>query len=233
MTQPSYEALYRNKELAVFGRLGLVVAMPAAIGLALVLFEDGNAALPAILSAIGGMVVGTILPLPAVPRVHRWTIEEKGVRIEERARAMGPRRSAFVAFADIAALRNPEGGFDGAIELVTRNGAIFRLMRPRSPLVRSKALEALPALQPFGAALTRAITASAAKPVPLTEGLSLRNRGGDIAVTIGFPVFSIVSARAALWRCSAAASSTARAWARRSSSSWRCRSAPAACGTNR
>jgi hypothetical protein len=198
-TQPSYEALYQNKEFAILGLFGLLAAMLVAIALAVIFIEDGNDALPVILSSIGLMVVGTIVLLLVMPRVHRWTIEANGVRIEERAKIMGPRRQAFVAFPDIKALRNLESGFDGVIELVTRDGAIYRLMRPRSPLVPSKALEALPELQPFGAELTRAIAASGATPVPLTEGLSFWNRGGGIAFTVGLLIFSIVLAGATLW----------------------------------
>ena len=198
-TPSTYEALYQNKEFALLGLFGLVVAMLAAIALAAIFIEDGNDALPVILTAIGLTVVGTILLLLVMPRVHRWTIEANGVRIEERAKVMGPRRRAFVAFPDIKALRNLESGFDGVIELVTREGAIYRLMRPRSPLVRSKALEALPELQPFGAELTRAIAASGATPVPLREGLSFWNRGGGLAVIVGFLGFSIVLACLTLW----------------------------------
>ena len=136
-TPTSYEALYQNKEFAILGLLGLVLVMLVVIGLAVAFIEDGNAALPVILSAIGGMVVGTIVLLLFLPRVHRWTIEPKGVRIEERAKVMGPRRQGFVAFSEIAGLRNLESGFDGVIELVTRDRRIWRRMRPRSPLVKS------------------------------------------------------------------------------------------------
>ena len=199
MPQPSYEALYQNKELGISGIFLLLVGMLGAIGLAVMFIEDGNDALPVILSAIGAMIVGIVVLLLFLPRVHRWTIEEKGVRIEERAKVMGPRRGAFVAFADIATLRNLESGFDGVIEMVTRNSAIYRLMRPRSPLIRSKALEALPDLQAFGTVLTQAIAASGAKPVAMTEGLSFWNRGGGLTVIVGLLIFTTALAGITLW----------------------------------
>jgi hypothetical protein len=198
-TPSSYEALYQNKELGIAGLLLMVVAMLGVIALAIAFIEDGNDALPVILGAIGAMVVGVIVLLLFLPRVHRWTIEPNGVRIAERAKIMGPWREGFVAFSDIAALRNLESGFDGVIELVTRDGRIWRLMRPRSPLVKSAALEALPDLPAFGAALSQAIVASGAKPVPLTEGLSFWNRGGGLAIIVGFLLFSIVIACLTLW----------------------------------
>ena len=198
-TGPSYEALYQNKELGISGMLLMVVAMLGVIGLAVAFIEDGNDALPVILGAIGAMVVGVIVLLLFLPRMHRWTIEANGVRIAERAKVMGPRREGFVAFSDIAALRNLESGFDGVIELVTRDGKIWRLMRPRSPLVRSAALEALPDLQAFGVRLSEAITQSGAKPVPMTEGLSFWNRGGGLAIIVGFLIFSIPLACLTLW----------------------------------
>jgi hypothetical protein len=198
-TPSSYEALYQNKELGISGLLLLVVVMLGIIGLAVAFIEDGNDALPVILGAIGAMVVGTIVLLLFLPRVHRWTIEPTGVRIAERAKIMGPRREGFVAFSDIAALRNLESGFDGVIELVTRDGKIWRLMRPRSPLVKSAALEALPDLQAFGATLSQAIAVSGATPVPMTEGLSFWNRGGGLAIIVGFLIFSIPLAGLTLW----------------------------------
>ena len=198
-TPSTYEALYQNKELAILGVLGLLLAMLAVIALAIVFIEDGNDALPVMLSAIGGLVVGVIVLFLMIMRVHRWTIEPNGVRIEERAKVMGPRRSAFVPFSDIAALRNLESGFDGVIELVTRDGKIWRLMRPRSPLVKAPALEALPALEPFGAALSQAITASGAKPVPLSEALSFWNRAGGIAVMLVLLIITTALALMTLW----------------------------------
>jgi hypothetical protein len=198
-TLSTYEALYQSKELGISGLLLLVVVMLGVIALAVVFIEDGNAALPVMLSAIGGMVVGTIGLLLFLPRTHRWTIEPTGVRIAERAKIMGPRREGFVAFSDIAALRNLESGFDGVIELVTRDGRIWRLMRPRSPLVKSAALEALPDLQEFGATLSQAIAASGATPVPMTEGLSFWNRGGGLAIIVGFLIFTTLLAGLTLW----------------------------------
>lgn len=198
-TPSTYEAPYQNKQLVLLGVLGLVFAMVAVIGFAIAFIEDGNDALPVMLSAIGGLVVGVIVLLLMMVRVHRWTIEANGVRIEERAKVMGPRRSAFVAFADIAALRNLESGFDGVIELVTRDGKFYRLMRQRSPLVKSKVLEALPELPPFGAALSEAIAVSGAKPVPLTEGLSFWNRAGGIGLMLVLLVITTGLALLTLW----------------------------------
>lgn len=198
-TSATYEASYQNKEIAILGMFGLALAMVAVIAFAIVFIEDGNEALPVMLSAIGGLVVGVIVLFLMIVRVHRWTIEPNGLRIEEWAKVMGPRRSVFVAFADIAALRNLESNFDDVIELLTRDGKLYRLMRQRSPLVKSVVLEAQPALQPFGAALSAAIAVSGAKPVPLTEGLSFWNRASGIALILVLLVISIALAMMTLW----------------------------------
>jgi hypothetical protein len=153
MTQPAYESLFQRKEFAIVALLLLVVGMFGGIALAVTFIEDGNDLLPVILWMLGLVLVGMIVVLLATFRVHRWTIEATGIRIEERQKVplTGLSRRALVAFADIAELRNLESGFDGVIELVARDRNVYRLMRPRSVLVHSKELEALPDLQAFAA----------------------------------------------------------------------------------
>jgi hypothetical protein len=200
MTQPTYESLFRRKEFAIVSLLLLVVGMFGAIALAVTFIEDGNDLLPVILWSIGLVLVGILFVLAAAFRVHRWTIEASGIRIEERQKVplTGFTRRAFVAFADIAELRNLESGFDGVIELVARDGNLYRLMR-HSVLARAKEPEALPDLQAFAASLSQAIAAAGWSPVPLTEALSFWNRGAGLTVIVAFLIFSIAIAAATLW----------------------------------
>ncbi|MDZ4736737.1 MAG: hypothetical protein SGJ07_10365, partial [Rhodospirillaceae bacterium] len=178
MTQPTYESLFRRKEFAIVSLLLLVVGMFGAIALAVAFIDDGNVVLPVILWSIGLVVVGILFVLAAAFRVHRWTIEASGIRIEERQKVpmTGFARQAIVAFADIAELRNLESGFDGVIELVARDGNVYRLMR-HADLARAKVPESQPDLQAFAASLSQAIAAAGWAPVPLTEALSFWNRG--------------------------------------------------------
>jgi hypothetical protein len=200
MTQPTYESLFRRKEFAIVSLLLLVVGMFGAIALAVTFIDDGNVVLPVILWSIGLVLVGILFVLAAAFRVHRWTIETTGIRIEERQKVplTGFPRRAVVAFADIAELRNLESGFDGVIELVARDGNVYRLMR-HAAMARAKVPEALPDLQGFAASLSQAIAAAGRSPVPLTEALSFWNRGAGLAVIVAFLIFSIAIAAATLW----------------------------------
>ncbi|MEX2200338.1 MAG: hypothetical protein WD711_02995 [Dongiaceae bacterium] len=200
MTPPTYESVFRRKEFAIVSLLLLVVGMFGAIALAVILIEDGNDLLPVILWTLGLVFVGIFFVFAAAFRVHRWTIEATGIRIEERQKVplTGFSRRTFVAFADIAELRNLESGFDGVIELVARDGTVYRLMR-HSVLARAKVPEAQPDLQAFAAALSQAIAAAGVLPVPLTEGLSFWNRRAGLTVIAAFLIFSIVIAAATLW----------------------------------
>ncbi|MEX2296483.1 MAG: hypothetical protein WD715_03640 [Dongiaceae bacterium] len=201
MNQPTYESVFRRKEFAIVTLLLLVLGMFGAIALAVIFIEDGNDLLQVILGSIGLVLVGMIAVLLATFRIYRWTIEAAGLRIEERQKIplTGFPRRAFVAFADIAALRNLESGFDGVIEIVTRDGNVYRLMRPSSVPVRAKEAETLPDLQAFAASLSQAIAAAGASPVPVTEGLSFWNRGAGLSAIAGFMVLSILLAGATLW----------------------------------
>ena len=201
MTQLTYESLFRRKEFAIVALLLLVVGMFGAIALAVIFIEDGNDLLPVILGSVGLVLAGILFVFAAAFRVHRWTIEAAGLRIEERQKIplTGFPRRAFVAFADIAALRNLESGFDGVIEIVARDGNVYRLMRPSPMSARAKEAEALPDLQVFAASLSQAIAAAGASPVPVTEGLSFWNRGAGLSTIAGFMALSILLAAATLW----------------------------------
>lgn len=217
----TYRSLYRNKELALSGLGGLVAAMLVTIALALVFLETGSDALPVILTAIAVTVVGLIVIMLVTPRTHSWTIEEAGLRIEEGPKVpfMGPRRHAFVPFADVVALRHLESGFDKVIELGTRSGAQYRLMQVIAKPAQGRMQVAVPEpapsaptpsdpgpsdpgpsdLQSFAATIVEAVAATGAAPVRLEEALSFWNRGAGLAVIVGFLLLTTALAGLVLW----------------------------------
>ncbi|MEX0807729.1 MAG: hypothetical protein WD044_03280 [Dongiaceae bacterium] len=180
----AYEANFRRKGFALAALGLLVLAMFAVIALALIFIEDGNDSIMVILVAVGIVVVGMFVVLAASFRVHRWTIEPNGLRIDERPKVplMGVRRNAFVTFVDIAALRNLESGFDLVVELGTRDGTVYRLMEPRLHLGTAAAPTGL---AEFAAALSKAAAGRGATPLPVVEALSFWNRPGGFAA-LGF-----------------------------------------------
>jgi hypothetical protein len=202
--QPAYESGFRRKGFALASLGILLLVLFAVIAFALVFIEDGNDALPVILSAAGLVVAGIFFVLAAAFRVHRWTIETGGLRIEERPKVplTGRRRQAFVQFRDIVALRHLESGFDRMVELVARNGETYHLMQAQPPIrLQGQAPMPQAPIEGFLAELSRAVAAAApdAPGTPVVEALSFWNRTpGLIAIMVMF-VISLGIAGATLW----------------------------------
>lgn len=179
MDRQTYEATYRRSETALPGLLGILAVLAASVAAIVYLPVDGNTVMAFLPFVGGGLVVATVIVALAAFRVHRWTIEADGVRIEERPKfLLGLRRSTKLAFADIAALRRVESGFDPQMEIAAQDGKRFRLsakmtrpgFRPGLNLPDPESLEQ------FAAAL-RAGASAAGHALPAPSGaLSFWNK---------------------------------------------------------
>jgi hypothetical protein len=197
-----YQSLYRRVAFALTSLCILLAALLASIVAAIRFIEDGNASLSVILYSLGTVVVLVVVVAVSAFRVHRWTIENAGVRIEEKPKIpfTGFRRQAFVAFSDVAALRHVESGLDFMIEIVARDGRTYRLMQSYQPL-SSGAAPSMTAqsLEAFAAEFSRAAARAGHAPPSITEGLSFWNRIPGLGVLVVMMVFSLGFAGAAAW----------------------------------
>jgi hypothetical protein len=193
--QPAtYQATCRRSELAIPGLLAVLILF--GIGLWWIVTRvEGRNLEAAILSLGAGTVLALGLILLTVLRVHRWTLEPAGIRIEERPRVplMGWRRRAFVPFAAIAGMRRIESGFERLIEIATHGGRFHRL---------PQIVPAGASLESFAAAIDEAARRAGRALPAIGEGLSFWNTAPGIAVILVLLAISCVLAGAtafALW----------------------------------
>ena len=202
MTQLSYESVYRRTALVLAMLPAAILAIGLAVYVSLRFIEDGNTALDVMMWALGAVFALFVAAAVSALRVHRWTIEADGVRIEERPQVpfAGLRRRALVAFPDIAALRNVESSVDFLIELAARDGRQFRLFQIRRPMPpgAGPALE-LQSVEAFADAI-RAAAARAGHPLPSrTEGLSFWNRPPGLCLIAVLFALSLAFAGMTAW----------------------------------
>jgi hypothetical protein len=192
MSALTYECTYRHVAFVLASMLVLVAAMIAAIVAAVSFVEDGNTSLAIVLYTVGAVLVLIILTAISAFATHRWTIEPAGVRVEEKPKVpfMGLSRRRTLAFADIAALRHLESGFDSVIEIAARDGAVYQLMANGA---------AVPELQAFAAQIAAAFTAAGRTPPAMTEGLSFWNRPIGLLMIVVMLILSLLIAGAAAW----------------------------------
>lgn len=193
MTAPAtFECTFRHVAFVITSLSVLLLTLFAGIYAALAFFEDGNTSLEVFLYLAGAIVVLIILAAVSGFATHRWTIESAGIRVEERPKVhfLGISRKRTIAFADIAALRHVESGFDMVIEIATRDGNVYRVMAHG---------EGVPALQAFAAQLATAAESVSHKPLPMTEGLSFWNRPAGLAVLALMLLLTLLFAVATGW----------------------------------
>lgn len=171
----SYESAYRHVAFALTSIIGLVLLMFGVIAALLWAGVDGDTFMSVFLWTIGIVMVSATLTVLSTYAKHRWTIQPNAVRIEETPRVpfFGLTRRRTLPFTDIAGLRNVEGGFDIAVELVACDGKTYRIM----------AQETMAApLKEFAATLVKSIEASGAPAPQVTEGLGFWNTAPGLGV---------------------------------------------------
>jgi hypothetical protein len=197
----TYESIYRRSELAIPALLLIVLAIFAMITAVVRIPLDGNKVMAFLPYAFGGVLLAIVFIGLSAFRVHRWTLEPSGVRIEERPKIplTGLRRNATIAFSDIAALRRVQSGFDAQIEIEAKNGRRFRIAqeyRHSSPAVIGvpdpAKLEALEAA-------IRATAAAAGFVLPEREGLSFWNGPVGLFIQVMLLLFALTIAGVVLW----------------------------------
>lgn len=188
----TYESAYRHVAFAMTSIVGLLLLMFGVLA-ALLWFEvDGDTFMSVFLSTVGLVLVLTVVTFVSTYAKHRWTIEPKGVRIEEAPRVpfFGLTRRRTLPFTEIAGLRNIEGGFDVAVELVARDGKTYRLMAQDT---------AAAPLKEFAATLVKSIEASGNPMPPVSEGLGFWNTVPGLSVLFVVLALTSVFALAALF----------------------------------
>lgn len=188
----SYESAYRHVAFALTSIIALIVSLIGIIAALLSFDVDGDTFMSVFLWTIGAVVVLATLTVLVTYAKHTWTIEPNAVRIEEAPRVpfFGLTRRRTLPFAEIAGLRNIEGGFDVAVELVARDGLTYRLMTQD---VHAASLKS------FIVALVKSIEAAGNKPPPVTEGLGFWNTVPGLSVLAVMFVFAALIAGAALF----------------------------------
>jgi len=196
----AYQATYRRTELALPALLGVLVlgAAGAIVGLALVDAQEGLTII-VILFAI--MMTAMLVILVATFRVHRWTIAADGVHIHERPKLplTGLVHAAVVAYPDIAALRRVESALDPMLEIVTRAGRRYRMMRAMTGPWGRRVPNPDAGLDAFADAI-RAGARRAGHLVPaLSEGLSFWNRPAGLACLSAMLLVALAITGGAAW----------------------------------
>ena len=192
MSASAFECTFRHVAFALTSICLLLVAMFAGIATAVTFIADGNTILSVILYLVGAIVVLVILAAVSAYATHRWTIEQTGIRIEEKPKVpfMGLSRERTLAFADIAALRHIESGLDIVIEIATRDGNAYRVMA-HGPGVSE--------LQAFAAQIASASATAGHKPLAMTEGMSFWNRPSGLVVLVMMLILTLLFAGATAW----------------------------------
>jgi hypothetical protein len=197
----SYESIYRRSEVAIPALLLIIAAIFGMVTAIVRIPLDGNTVMALLPYAVGGVLFAIVFAALSAFRVHRWTVGPTGVRIEERPKVpfTGLRRSATLAFADIAALKRVQSGFDTQIEIEARNGRRFRIAqeyRHSSPAVIGvpdpTKLDALDAA-------IRAAAAMAGHVLPERDGLSFWNGPVGLGIQTILLLFALAIAGLVMW----------------------------------
>lgn len=202
MAPSSYESLYRRLALAAPALLGVLLAFVGGLA-AIFGFVDGaeTRALFVLGAAVAILLAVIAIALAAV-RVHRWTIEAHGIRIEERPRVpgFGRRQTATVAFADVAAVQRLSSSIDRQIEITTREGRHHRLgPRLGLPGPRGIAWPDLDSLEAFAAELNAAAERSG-RPLPAaTEAPGFWSRPAGLGFLAAIFIVTLPVAIFILW----------------------------------
>lgn len=185
--------------MALPGLIGLIVFSLVGVTLVVLYGPGGNVTLDLLGGIAGCTVAGVIVVALAAFRVHRWTIEESGVRIEERPKVplCGLKRRAFVPFSEIAALSRVASGFDLLIEITTRRATRYRLPRKYMPQLSGIGIPQTEALEAFAAAIHAAAAKSGHTLPPTAEALSMWNRPFGIGLQVLMFLFALAIAIAA------------------------------------
>lgn len=125
----SYQATYRRGPYAIVALLLIMAGLGVGVWASFAWIDDGNASLDAVLRVMAAAVAGCVVVMLTTFRVHRWTIESDGLTIVERPKVplTGLKSTTRLSFAEIAALRGVESGFDTMIQLEARGGRTFLL----------------------------------------------------------------------------------------------------------
>ncbi len=173
-----------------------------AAGIVLVIafntIADGNTQLTVVLSATGLVVFALFAVLVTTFRMHRWTIEAGGVRIEERPKVpfTGFRYRASVTFENIAALRRVQSGFDTLAEIATRTAGAIALRRYSTGPPPPSAVPDVQSLEMFIASI-RTAAAREGKDLPaVSEGLSFWNGPIGLVLLVVMLAISLIIASA-------------------------------------
>ena len=201
MTGESYESLYRRTERALPCLLAIVVAAGIVLVVSFNTIADGNTQLTVVLCAMGLVVVALFAVLVMTFRMHRWTIEAAGVRIEERPKVpfAGFRYRAMVAFENIAALRHVQSGFDTLAEIATRDGRRYRLAPIFYGTSTTIGVPDVPSLETFIASIRDAAVREGKDLPVVSEGLSFWNSPIGLVLLIVMFAISLAIAGAVAW----------------------------------
>jgi len=166
--------------------IGAVVFIAVGITLAVIYMPEGNAGMYAILAVLGLAMVIIIAASLMAFRMHRWTIEAQGVRVDERPKVplAGFRRRALVRFEDIAALSRVTSGLDSLIEITTRRGASYRLAPTYTPNPKGIGIPDPAGLENFAAAIQAAAQRAGIPLPPTGEALSMWNKPVGLALQV-------------------------------------------------
>jgi len=195
-----YQATYRRTELALPALLGVLVfgAAGAIVGLE---FVDAQRGLTVIVVLFVIMMVAMLVILVATFRLHRWTIAADGIHIVERPSLplTGFVHTAVVAYPDIAALRRVESGLDPLLEIVTRTGRCYRMMRAMTGPWGRRVADPDAGLDAFADAIRAGARRSGHLVPALSEGLSFWNRPGGLACLAAMLLVALAIAGGAAW----------------------------------
>jgi hypothetical protein len=199
-----YQSTYRRSEVAI-PCLFAIVAIAVAATVAIVRFVDGRYFETAIFWLLGITVLLLGAVLVTTFRFHRWTVLPHGVEIHQRpkVRFAGLSRKSVLSFADIAALRRIESGFDHLIEITTRDGRRFRLAQatiagPKDFAVRDPDAD----LDAFALSVHAAAKRAGYALPSMSEGLGFWNSAIGLAfLTLMFGISLLISGATAwaLW----------------------------------
>jgi hypothetical protein len=196
-----HEAIHRRAAPALFGLPAVLLAGGLALVLAVRHVGDAATLLTVVAVTVGLAIVATVMVGLAVFRVHAWTIEAGGLRIEERPKVplTGLRRRAVVPFGDIAGLARVQSGADAQIELTVRGGARYVLSQSFHEAAQRGDAAAAATLEAFAAALVSAIERAGHPRPAVGEALGVWNRAGGLAAQAVLLVLAVALAAAVLW----------------------------------
>jgi hypothetical protein len=199
-SRPTYESVHRRSAVALIGLPCTLVVAGLITVLAFRRSDDGTT----LLLVVGAVSLATIAVIGviglSVMRVHRWTLEAEGLRIEERPKVRfgGFRRRTLVPFSDIAGMQNLQSGFDSDIEIAVRGGARHRLTRASHPTVLGASTN-VASVEALVAALREAVERAGHALPTIREGLSFWNTPGGLAAQILLLATSVLIAGAGGW----------------------------------